>query len=401
MKILQFCSKVPNPPKDGGSIAMDNLTKGLLQLGAEVKVFALSTYKHPFDESVLSSEYKASTKIEAVEIDTRIKPIAAFLNLFGSDSYNVCRFYNKEAEQKLIELLNSTSYDIVQLETLFVTPYLQAIRKHSKAKIVFRSQNLEFVIWQRKASNEKNSFVRRYLRLLAKRLERYESDLLNRYDGIAAITYGDADQFRKMGCTVPVRTIPFGIDLKTIQLKPGIHPEPNSCFHIGAMNWEPNCEAVKWLIEEVWPLVEKKNSAMKLYLAGRFMPDWIIRLNRPSVQVIGEVKNQYEFMQSKDVMLVPLLSGGGMRIKIIEGMAAGKAIISTRVGAEGIPCENGKTVLFADTAEEFASQIVRCAENGSLTQRIGQQGKVLVHEQFDNVKICKNLLRFYTELLQS
>jgi glycosyltransferase involved in cell wall biosynthesis len=401
LNILQLCSKVPNPPKDGGAVAMDILTKGLMTLGANVKVLAISTHKHPFDESKISPDYKAKTNIESVFIETRLKPVDAFLNLFSSESYNMSRFYTEEMDAKLMEVLKNNSFDVIQLETLFVAPYLNTIRKHSKAKIVLRSHNIEYLLWERRAEKTSNPLTKIYLRILAKRLKTFELNMLNQYDGIASITPEDAEGFKKLGCTKPVISIPFGIDIKSFQVNPDIKQEFPSCFHLGAMNWSPNIEGVKWLLDSVWEKVTAQQSAMKLYLAGRFMPDWLNKLSKKNVEVVGEVKSQFEFMQAKGIMLVPLLSGGGMRIKIIEGMATGKTIISTSIGAEGVPYEHKKNILIANTPEEFADCISLCVNNPDLYTSIGKNAQQLINEHFDNNKICRDLINFYEQLNRS
>ena len=131
---------MPYPPTDGGTMAMHALTQGLQAHSVNIKILGISTHKHPFDSSKLPNDYLKATNAEAVEIDTKIKPIDAFLNLFSSESYNVKRFYSKQFEEKLIAILKEQSFDFVQLETLFVTPYIETIRKYSKAKIIYRAQ---------------------------------------------------------------------------------------------------------------------------------------------------------------------------------------------------------------------------------------------------------------------
>lgn len=399
LNILQLCSKVPNPPKDGGSVAMDILTQGLIALGANVKILAIATHKHPFDKNKISAAYKSQTSIEAVFVDTRIRPFKALVNLLKNKSYNIIRFYSKAMDEKLETVLKKTPFDIVQLETLFVAPYVSTIRKHSKAKIILRSQNIEYLLWEQRAKKTNNPFLKFYLTLLAKQLKKFELGMLNNYDGIAAITPEDAEGFKKLGCTKPIITIPFGIDLKSVPLAGNSNQEFPSCFHIGAMNWIPNIEGVKWLLDNVWKIVFARHPQLKLYLAGRFMPEWLSNINKQNVNVVGEVKNQFEFMQSKGIMLVPLISGGGMRIKIIEGMAAGKTIISTAKGAEGVPYEHKKNILIANTPEEFADCIDLCLSNPNLYKLIGKNAQELVRTHFDNNKICKNLLGFNETLL--
>src|SRR5580693_8877194 len=119
MKILQVCNKVPFPPKDGGCIAMNNITQGLIEQGHKVKVLAINTEKHFTDIETLPNEYRSKTNMEAVFIDTKVKVIPAFLNIFTNESYNISRFYSKEFEEKLINILKNETFDIVQLESLY------------------------------------------------------------------------------------------------------------------------------------------------------------------------------------------------------------------------------------------------------------------------------------------
>ncbi len=398
MKILQLCSKIPFPPKDGGSIAMNILTHGLIDCGNEVKVLAINTPKHFIKEADIDIEYKKKTSYQLVFIDTAVKPLDAFLNLFTSQSYNIIRFYSKEFEKALIELLTSQQYDVVQLETLWVAPYVETIRKYSKAKIVLRSQNVEYAIWERLAQASGNPVKKAYLKLLAKRLKIYELGMLNKYDGIATITELDAVSFKTSGCKSPIIHIPFGIDT-TKYLADTATTEYPSIFHIGAMDWMPNSDAVKWFLEKVWEKVQTQHPNVKLYLAGRNMPDWMKQLKMKNVVVEGEVADSHKFINSKSIMIVPLSSGGGMRVKIIEGMALGKTIISTAIGAEGIDYENNKNILIANTDTEFVEALNKCISDRSFSDTIAHNAKKLVENKYDNLKICKKLSDFYQTLI--
>ncbi len=129
------------------------------------------------------------------------------------------------------------------------------------------------------------------------------------------------------------------------------------------------------------------------------MTEHLKGLTEPNVYVLGEVASAEEFMLSKELMIVPLLSGGGMRVKIIEGMALGKTIISTSIGAEGIAYENNKNIIIADTINEFADAISKCLNDEQFAANIGSNAKLLVEMEYDNKKICKNLVGFYRAIL--
>ncbi len=395
MNILQLCNKVPFPPKDGGCIAMNALTQGLIKEGNSIKILAINTRKHFVDVSQLPADYLLNTKIETVFVDTEIRIADAFFNLFSSRSYNIERFYSKKFEDKLIAILQKESFDIIQLESLYVSMYVSTIRKYSKAKIVLRAHNVEHLLWKRNAQLASSPLKKAYLRLLAKRLKNYEVNCLSEFDAIVAITKEDELYFKKAGYLKPITTAPFGIDLNKSE-EHTIKEEFPSIFHIGAMDWQPNIEGVNWFLTDIWEKVLLKHPELKLYLAGRSMNmNALKELNKPNVIILGEVESSKQFMCSKGIMIVPLLSGGGMRVKIIEGLSLGKTIITTTIGAEGIDCENGKNCIIADTPDEFVAAINKCINDKSFYLEIGKNAKSLAFEHFNNADICKKLIEFY------
>lgn len=398
MKILQICSKIPFPPKDGGSIAMNILTHGLISAGNQVDVLAVNTPKHFIKDEDINLEYRTRTKYQSVFIDTSIKPLDAFFNLFSSQSYNISRFYTKDFANALIQRLKKEEYDVIHLETLWVTPYVDLIRKYSKAKVVLRSQNVEFMIWERLAEDTRNPVKRLYLKILAKRLKRYEYQVLNKFDAIVPITELDSSVYKKMGCKQPIYHVPFGIDLEKYKVDTSNLDKP-SVFHIGAMDWRPNADGINWFLNDVWLKVVSSHPSIKLYLAGRNMPDWLMNLKMDNVFVEGEVPDSHQFINSKSIMIVPLKSGGGMRVKIIEGMALGKTIISTVVGAEGIDYENNKNIIIANTEEDFETAILKCLKDVDFSDKIAQNARILAESKYDNQVICNRLSDFYKSLI--
>ena len=398
MNILQICSKIPYSPKDGGSIAMNILTHGLIDCGNNVDVLAVNTPKHFVKDQDVSEDYKEKTNYQSVFIDTDIKPFDAFINLFSSKSYNVIRFYSKDFESVLADRLKTKDYDIIQLETLWVTPYINVIRKYSTAKVVLRSQNIEYMIWERLAQDSSSFFKKSYMNLLAKRLKKFEVSEVNKYDAILTITPLDTDVYIKHGCKCPILHVPFGIDITKYKIDTSELQKP-SIFHIGAMDWRPNADGLNWFLKNVWQDVAKTNKNIKLYLAGRNMPEWLKELRMENVVVEGEVPDAHKFINSKSIMIVPLASGGGMRVKIIEGMALGKTIISTAVGAEGIDYSDGENIIIANTAKEFVDAINKCIIDQSFADGIAKNGEKLARTKYDNQVICNNLTAFYKELL--
>jgi len=388
--------KPPLPARDGGCIAMNNVTQGLLEAGHEVKVLTIYTHKHDFQPDQMPAEYVKRTRIEGVYVDTRLNVMDAFANFMTSDSYNISRFFSPDMDRKLIEVLKSEKFDIIHLESLFMTPYLPTLKRLTKSPVVLRSHNLEFVIWEKIAVGTRNIAKRTYLSYLTKRLKDYELKALDAVSGIAAISEDDLKRFKKLGIKKPIRNIPFGLsieDYRHTEKKPEL-----ALFHLGAMDWSPNLEGVVWFLDVVWPKIHAQHPKLKLYLAGRNMPLELGAGLPKNVVAVGEVESAAEFMQSKAIMIVPLLSGGGIRVKIIEGLALGKAIVSTSIGAEGIDCTHGKEIMIANTPAEWAKAISRLLANPEKIPELGAHGRAHVETHFDNDVITNNLVNFYKEL---
>lgn len=393
MRVLQICSKPPVPSVDGGCKAMNNITEGLISNNIQVKVLTISTDKHPFLTEKMSASYIKNTAIEHCFIDTRIKPVAAFLNLCKSKSYNLSRFYCQKFEELIVSTLAKHEFDVIILEGLFVSGYINSIRKNSKAKIVFRAHNIEHEIWERNTQNERKGLKRLYLKKLAEQLKIQEIQVLEDVDVIASITQKDKNQIKELGCKTEIKVIPFGINVTNYKQEE--NTTQFSFFHIGSMDWIPNQNGIKWLLEKVWNKISESNNKVTLRLAGKNMPEWLLKLNQKNVEVIGEVDDAINFINQNQIMVVPLFSGSGMRIKIVEGMALGKTIIATTIALEGIDYTPNKNVIVADTKEEFIKAINWCLTNKEGAKQIGVNALELIHRKYDNSKIIKELISIF------
>ncbi|MBL7923733.1 MAG: glycosyltransferase [Bacteroidia bacterium] len=396
MRILQLCIRVPFPPVDGGSIAMYHLQQSLHQNGVALKVLSFNTIKQLADIGSLDAGYRKMTGIEGVYLDNRIKPFAALLNIFTGESYHIIRFVRRDFEEALVRILKENTYDAVLLESLYMIPYLEAIRRHSKAKIILRTHNIEHLIWKRLAVAEGNPFRKWYLNLLAERLKQYEKWSLNRVDGIAAMTPEDEALLKDLGARVPISIAPVGINIHDYPLY--AHPDPQLVFHLGAMDWLPNVEGIEWFMTRVWPLIHAQFPAAKLALAGKKMPASIRSFSSPDVKVQDFVKDSRLFMGQGGIMIVPLFSGSGMRVKIVEGMALGKAIVTTSIGAEGIDGKDGQEFLIANSPEEFADRVLLLLKEPSLQMELGKRARSFCEARFDNKAIGKGLIAFIQQI---
>ncbi len=396
MNILLLCNKLPYPPKDGGSIATLNLAKGFVLAGNHVEILAINTSKHftPLDK--IPAKLSTQITFHAVDVNTDLKPHKALSNLlFSIKPYNAVRFFSKVFDKLLVDILKKGSFNIIQLEGLYMTQYINTIRKNSDAIISFRAHNIEHEIWQRTAKQMRNGLKKIYLNILTRRIRNLEVNIINNYDLLIPITGREEEIFNKLGNIKPVYVSQTGIN--TNEINPGnIKPEYPSVFHIGALDWGPNQEGIIWFIKNIWPKILKNYPTLKFYIAGRNAPEWFIKsASGKNILFLGEVDDAYDFMQKKAIMIVPLLSGSGMRIKIIEGMALGKTIVSTSIGSEGINSTHKKNILIANTIEEFLSELEKLLSDQKMFNNIGENAVKFIMENFDNFVLSENLVDFY------
>ena len=396
MNILMLCNKSPFPPSEGGPMAMNSIVTGLLEAGHTVKVMAFNSNKYHVDVDSIPQDYREKTRIEFIDIDLRIRPLEAFKNLFSDESYHVKRFVSEKFKERLIEVLEAEHFDVVQLEMIYMAPYIETIREHSDATIMLRAHNVEHKIWERMAKKTIFFAKRWYINHLVRTLRNYEMSVLDKVDGIAAITITDASYFRRVTAT-PVIDLPFGVDINKFDPVFEVGDTP-TFYHIGSMNWMPNEEAIKWFLKNVWNIVQKRLPEAKLYLAGRNMPKWLKKNKKKNVIVVGEVSDAHDFVNEHNIAIVPLLSGSGMRIKIIESMALGKTVITTMVGAEGIQYTEFEDIIIADNVPKMVENICRLYQHPEEAEAIGLNARRLVEEVYDNKKIINRLEIFYKEI---
>lgn len=390
MKMLFLSHRIPWPVRDGGALAIHNNLKGFVEARVQVKLLCLNPIKDQTSTTQLPA-YFQSTEIETVSIQTAVKPLGALLNLFGSASYHVTRFYHADFEKLLIKVLQEETFDVVHMEGAYIAQYTDLVRKNSQACIVLREHNVEYRIWELMAASEKNFLKSTYLKLLAKRLKKYEENLWRKVDLIAAISADDLTYFKKVNENSFLGGVGFYFQDGLSELPT---PKPKSLFHLGSMDWLPNQEAVSYLLDAIWPLVHENLPEYSLHLAGKHMPkEW--QRNSDQLVIEGEVASAADFMASFEIMLVPLKSGSGVRIKTIEAMALGKVVITTELGLKGIDAQPGREVLVANTPEEFLKAIQWLENEPEKKNEMGRNAEVWARKNYANENHIARLTEKY------
>lgn len=401
MRILQLTKKYPFPLKDGESIAIFQTARILARMGGEVHLLAMNTTRHFFSGSGAGKPAELSfyQRINTVAVDNRIRWHKALWNLFSSRSYHLERFIDPAFSQRLQELLEQTTFDIIQLETPYLAPYLDLIRQYSRAKICLRAHNVEYEIWQRISQNLPRGLRKLYLQVQVRRLRRYELGRLPHYDAMLAITDRDLQHFRRQAYEKPALVFPVPLALSEYPADYEVFRRAPGLAFIGSLDWAPNLEGIRWFLREVWPELKHRYPELSLHLAGRNTPADLMQRKQPGVVVHGEVEDARAFMQGHGIHIVPLFSGSGIRVKILEAMALGRVVISTPVGAEGISAGEQQGLLLAQDGAAFIDQIRKCLEDWSNQEVKGRRARKYIEAHFGAEQLGRQLWAFYRELL--
>lgn len=397
--MLLLCNKVPYPAKDGSSIAIKSMTEGLLVNDAKVHLLSLNTRKHYRSEKDYLEHLPDGLVFEKVDVNTDIHPWGAFLNIISGKAYHVSRFLQKDYSLRLKETLRNNHFDIIQLEGLSMAVYIPLIRKYSTASIVLRAHNIEFKIWERHTKHEPSFWKRQYLNLQTKRLKKFEKQSFKAVEAALFITKRDQKLYREWGGQTISLVAPCGLDLKAYRPIKNEDEPSFDVVHLASLDWLPNEQGALWFLEEVWPLILEARPNTRLAFGGRHMSKAIIEKASDLVWLYPEVKDAKEFISRAKIAIVPLLAGSGMRIKLLEYLAWGKAVVSTPLGAEGIEVKNGKEMLLADDAESFAAGVVYLLDDQESREAMQRAARRFFETHFNNQKLGQEILQFYATLL--
>ncbi len=400
MNILILCTKVPWPAKDGGAIATLNLALGLADSGCRVTFLAMNTPKHHSPMQGIPSGIRERINLAAVDVNTAIRPVHLLFNfLFSSYPYIAKRFISRNFRLKMEECLMDMQYDIVQLEGPYLAWYIPFIRRRSSAKISLRAHNLEHRIWEQTAGRETGPVRRIYLKNMAKRIRRLETITLTQLDLLVPISRADEPDFNAISAEMPVLVCPAGLDVSSYPVNDQL--DRIKLFFIGALDWSPNQAGLDWFFRGIWPAVLRERPELTLSLAGRNSSGYFARRTvPPNISLRGELEDATGFFREHNVLIVPLLSGSGIRIKILEAMAMGKIVISTSAGAEGLGVEAGRHLFIADTPDDFIRAILHLSDHLTEMKDMGINARKFVTENFDNFAITKRLISFYKEQMR-
>jgi hypothetical protein len=382
MRILYIAHKSPFPIADGGCFAMMQLVKSLHH-EATVDALIFDTHKHPFTAATKAELSNYCSVIYPQKVTTEIKPIAAIITLLRNKNYNLSRFCSSELKTFLEQ--NQANYDAIICDGLYSAAQFASI-DNGVTKLIIRAHNVEHQIWKQQAHLEKSLLKRFYLKRLARTLRSEELALLNKADAVWTISEADKTVLANQIIT-PITTIPISINTPSYEVDYTV----NQCFHLGSMNWKPNKEAVDFLIQTVW---NRHTDLPPLVIGGSFITANSFT-NLPSkCSVIGSVDDALAFMAKNGILVSPIQSGSGVRVKLLEALSLGVPIITTTIGASGIDVATAG-IIIVETAEEFTQAIIEISNDEQRKRAIGTKGKAYINSQHQfeaiTLKISKAL----------
>jgi len=399
MKVLVLCPEVPYPLHGGFAIRQFNLLKHLAE-DHEIDLLCLAA--NDAQISGVEEMRKFCRRVECVDMgSTSSRPIALARRLFGRLPYFAAVHDTPAMVPVLEDMLAKCDYDVIQIEYSFLAHYSRVIRRKTDAPMLLTVQDFLSFKYARDARHARGLVKRLYAARESRRWRKSESRLFPKFDGILTPSNVNQKMLSKSYPDLRIDVIENGAD--TENLRPLTGDDGKTICFVGGLQYRPNQDALHFFLGEVLPKIEERYPQVELTIVGKNPPNWLneIGQNNARITVTGFVESVIPHLDKAAVMIVPLLTGGGTRLKILESFACGKAVVSTSVGAEGIECESGKHILLADEPEEMCDAICRLLESPWERKALGEQGRQLVERKYSWPVISRKLGTVWESLRNS
>ena len=378
------------PVHSGGDIRSYNIAHGL---AAQHDLTFLSYYDGVRDEGYekeLKSHFPSSicfcTEKRTARVPARVLD---YVVRFSSKApYAVSRFASPRVREKLSGWFQQQSFDVVVCD--FLDAAVNFPRKITIPTVLFQ-HNVESEIWRRLALVQPHPARKLLYRVEFAKMLRYERKMVRRFQHVIAVSEHDRKLMSRWVEPARITVVPTGVDLRQFKATfPGKETE-NLVIFVGAMDWGPNVDAVQYFCQEIWPAVQAKIPGARFRIVGRNPDRRVQKLAGESIEVTGSVPSVIDHLHAAAVVVVPLRIGGGTRLKIYEAMAAGKAVVSTSVGAEGLDVRHGSDIVLADDPITFAENVVSLLRDKQLRRRYAQSAAALA-AKYDWAAISEEFL---------
>lgn len=395
MKILFLSPTVPFPLTDGGRIRVYNLLKQLAQK-SEVTLLALKT--QPTDADGVKELQQLGIQVHLVPNAPSLPPVSfatlakAFLK---RQPITVARYDLPAYRQKFRALIADQTFDLVHYEMFHVAQFYTETDLPS----VLSQQNVDSAIWRRLCVETANPFYKFAYWTQQLAFQRYERVLSPKFNAVTCTSDIDAAVFEQHCPEDTIEIIPNGVDIT--HYRPDFTTEAAAhLIYIGSMDWYPNADAVAFFADEVLPRIQENVPDVAFSIVGGNPSPRVQKLaDREGIVVTGRVPEIKPYFAEATVFVVPLRIGSGTRLKILEALAMGKAIVSTTVGAEGLDLRDGEEIFIADEPIAFANAVTRLLTDAELRRKIGENGRARVEQDYDWRRIGEKLHTLYTKIL--
>jgi glycosyltransferase involved in cell wall biosynthesis len=378
------------PVHSGGDIRSYNIAHGL---AAQHDLTFLSYYDGTRDgeyEKELTRHFPSSVCYCTSKRTTRLPArVLDYLVRFSSQApYAVSRFASARVREKLRGWFQQQSFDVVVCD--FLDAAVNFPRKVTIPTVLFQ-HNVESEIWRRLALVQPHPARKLLYKVEFAKMLRYERKMVRRFQHVIAVSEHDRKLMSRWVDPARITVVPTGVDLKQFKGKSLGQKMENLVIFVGAMDWGPNVDAVQYFCQEIWPAVKAKIPDARFRIVGRNPDRRVEKLAGESIEVTGSVPSVVDHLHAAAVVVVPLRIGGGTRLKIYEAMAAGKDVVSTSVGAEGLDVHHGSDIVLADDPTTFAENVVSLLRDEQLRRRYEQSAEALA-ARYDWAVISENFL---------
>jgi glycosyltransferase involved in cell wall biosynthesis len=403
LRILWLKTELLHPIDKGGKIRTYQMLKELKRQGHKVTYLALDDGTAARDARERAEEY--CQELITVPHRTRLKFSAGFymelaLNLASALPYFMRKYKSEAMRAEILKLANEGNQDVLVCD--FLQPSVNVPAGLRLPTMLFQ-HNVEAMIWKRHYEVQSNPLKKLYLYGQWRKSFSYERAACRRFDRVVAVSVEDRERMRRDYALSEVVDVPTGVDTEFFRPSGGLKREPYNLVFTGSMDWLPNEDAIQYFTKEILPRVRRDVPGVVLTVVGRNPYPSLMELSRrdPAVVVTGRVEDVRPFMERASAYIVPIRVGGGTRLKIYEAMAMEKPIVSTTIGAEGLPVRDGEELLLADDAEAFAQAVVRVLKDEAFARELGQRAARVVRESFGWDKVSEKFAEICEDAVRS
>jgi glycosyltransferase involved in cell wall biosynthesis len=400
LNILWISHLIPYPPKGGVLQRSYNLIKEVAKHhNVHLLAFnqrALLSPGRDMDEAVAALG-KICKSVKVLSIPTEGEKYGRYLSylksMFTPQAFTISWLQSTEMEKLIEGRLKAFKIDVVHFDTISLAPFSYSI---GGCKKVLNHHNIESTMMIRRARKEPNIFNKAYMYLEGYKIRSYETQVCKSFDVNITCSRQESERLLNQTPQLKIEEIPNGVDLDyfyPLNLKKMDH----SLIFAGGMNWYPNRDAMLFFTDKVWPLLKKEIPDIKMTVIGQDPPQKLKNLarNDKNFIVTGFVDDVRPYIDQATVYVCPIKDGGGTKLKILDALAMGKAIVADPVSCEGIDVVDGESVLFTEIPDDYVKSIKRLFDDGALLQKLGNNGRNLILEKYSFINIGRKLSRLY------